>query len=87
MRLPYAILFTLLLLSETACVPSKKYKELLEQQQACNEELEKYKTRALDAEDQLKNAEVKLKQANKELDKTNKQYQKLDEDHKKLKEY
>lgn len=80
------LLFALLFSLAVACVPSKKYKELLEQQKECNEELEKFKTRALDAEDALKNTEVQLKQANKKLDKTNNEMQKLEEGYRKLDE-
>lgn len=34
----------------TSCVPAKKYKELVERQRVCSEELEKYKTSALNYE-------------------------------------
>lgn len=82
MRWLYVISIFLLLFS---CVPSKKYKELLEQQEKCNEELENYKSRALDAEDQSKNLQVSLDQAKNELEDKNEDYQELDKNYKKLK--
>lgn len=44
-----------------ACVPAKKYNELLEREQQCNEELKRFKTSALDSEAAL--ATVRVKQA------------------------
>lgn len=86
MNMKQFLIISLLFTFVIGCVPSKKYRELLEQQKECNEELEKYKTRALDAEDALKNSDVKLKQANKQLDKTNKELDRLDKKYKKLNE-
>jgi chemotaxis protein MotB len=44
----------------TSCVPIKKYNELLAKEQACSEELEKYKNSALDCDGKLKDAEANL---------------------------
>ncbi len=55
-----AILSVLILIS--SCVPSKKYKDLVERQKTCTEELEKYKTSSLNFEgkatDYMKRYEV-----------------------------
>lgn len=45
-----------LIIALTACVPAKKYNELLEKEKACSESLKKYKTVALDNEAKLKTA-------------------------------
>lgn len=42
--------FSLLVLLITACVPAKKYKDLLAREQQCTADLEKYKRSAMDAE-------------------------------------
>ena len=42
--------FILFSLAVGSCVPSKKYKDLLEKEQKCSEELSKYKTDALNFE-------------------------------------
>lgn len=49
-----------LIIGLTACVPAKKYNELLEKEKACSEALNKYKTAALDNEAKLKTAEADL---------------------------
>jgi chemotaxis protein MotB len=54
------ILYGFLALSLTSCVSAKKYKELLAQQEACNEELAKYKSRALDYEGKYKEFKEKF---------------------------
>lgn len=55
-------LFSILLLSLAlgACVPAKKYNELLAKEQKCSEELNKYKTSSLDNTAKLKTAETNL---------------------------
>jgi len=59
--------FALLTLFISACVPSKKYNELLEHKKTCAEELEKYKKMSLDYESLAKELELKFDLANKEL--------------------
>lgn len=62
------ILFSaLLMLALTACVPSKKYKELLEREKQCNEELESYKSRALTGEGKAAEFETKYNVLTKEV--------------------
>ena len=51
----------------TACVPSKKYNELLEREKTCSEELAKYKKMSLDYESLAKELEMKFDLANKDL--------------------
>ena len=53
-------LFIIIAISLTSCVSAKKYKELLAQQEACNEELEKYKSKALDYEGKYKEFKEKF---------------------------
>lgn len=63
------ILFSaILMLALTACVPSKKYKELLEREKQCNEELESYKSRALTGEGKAAEFEAKYNVLTKEVD-------------------
>lgn len=62
------ILFSaLLMVALTACVPSKKYKELLEREKQCNEELESYKSRALTGEGKAAEFETKYNVLTKEV--------------------
>lgn len=49
-----------------ACVPSKKYNELLERERQCNEELKRFKTSALDNEAALASIRVKQELLEKE---------------------
>lgn len=49
-----------------ACVPAKKYNELLEREQQCNEELKRFKTSALDNEAALATIRVKQELLEKE---------------------
>jgi chemotaxis protein MotB len=44
-----------------SCVPAKKYNELLEREETCSSELEKYKGLAIDFESKLKSADTELK--------------------------
>lgn len=63
------ILFSaILMLALTACVPSKKYNELLEREKQCNEELESYKSRALTGEGKAAEFEAKYNVLTKEVD-------------------
>jgi chemotaxis protein MotB len=48
------------LLSITACVPAKKYQDLLAREKACNEELEKYKNASSQAENKAQIVQEKL---------------------------
>jgi chemotaxis protein MotB len=54
------LIYSAVLLLITSCVPIKKYNELLAKEQACSEELEKYKNSTLDCEGKLKDAEANL---------------------------
>lgn len=51
------ILTTLVIIG--ACVPAKKYKDLVAREKQCSEELEKYKTSSLDFEGKFKDIEAK----------------------------
>jgi len=51
------VLFTLTVLALTSCVPTKKYKDLLAKEQACSEELAKFKSSALTNEAKAKDIE------------------------------
>ncbi len=51
----------------TSCVPIKKYNELLAKEQACSEELDKYKNSSLDCDGKLKDAEADLSSAKEKL--------------------
>ena len=51
----------------TACVPSKKYKELVEREKICAEELAKYKSSALDNEGKAKDLESRYGVLKKEV--------------------
>lgn len=52
----------------SACVPSKKYNELLQSQQQCAEELAKYKSMAIDNESKAKDLQAKYDLSLKELE-------------------
>jgi chemotaxis protein MotB len=60
-----SILFAALFI--TACVPAKKYQELLEKEKQCSEELEKYKNSALNNEGKAKDLQAKYDIASKEV--------------------
>lgn len=60
MYLKKATIFSLFILGLTSCVSSKKYNEILEKEQACVEELEKYKSAAINYESQFKDCDTKL---------------------------
>lgn len=49
-----------LAITMTACVSSKKYNEILNKEKACNEELEKYKSAAIDFESKFKDCDAQL---------------------------
>lgn len=51
-----------------ACVPAKKYNELLENERICQEELEKYKTSSLNWEGQAKDFQTRYQVATKEVE-------------------
>lgn len=55
-----------LMLTFTACVPAKKYQELLEKEKQCSEEFEKYKNSALTNEGKAKDLQTKFDIASKE---------------------
>jgi chemotaxis protein MotB len=55
-----------------SCVPAKKYKELMERERICTEELEKAKRNSNDFEAKSKDLEVKFDVASKDVDKLKK---------------
>lgn len=56
-----------LVLAVSACVPAKKYNELVEREKTCAEELNKYKTAALENEGRAKDLQVLSDQLRKEV--------------------
>lgn len=64
----YIVLFSIALLP-SACVSSKKYKELLQQQKVCSEDLAKYKKSSQDFETKSKDLQVMLEVAQGQLTK------------------
>lgn len=60
MKLQNLFVLSFLVVMAVACVPSKKYNELLEKERACNEELEKYKLAAIDFESKFKDCDTRL---------------------------
>lgn len=63
------ILFIVTLILFGACVPAKKYNELMEHQKQCSEELESYKSRALSSEGKIAEFESKYAVLINEVDK------------------
>lgn len=51
----------------TACVPAKKYNELVEREKLCSEELEKYKSSSITNEGKAKDFEVRYEQLKKDV--------------------
>ena len=66
MRLFFGALITILMLG--ACVPAKKYNELLAKQENCQDQLKKYKTSSLDNEARLKTLQTKADLMQKDID-------------------
>ena len=60
MKLQNLFVLSFFVVMAVACVPSKKYNELLEKERACNEELEKYKSAAIDFESKFKDCDTRL---------------------------
>ena len=58
---------SLLLVSIAACVPAKKYNELVEREKTCTEELEKYKASAIENENKAKDLQVLSDQLRKDV--------------------
>ena len=54
------IVFLSLIVLLTSCVSSKKYNEILEKERACNEELDQYKSAAIDFESKYKDCGAQL---------------------------
>ncbi|MDR0801267.1 OmpA family protein [Fluviicola sp.] len=65
MKLQLSILA--LVCSLAACVPAKKYNELLEREKNCNEELNKYKASSIENEGKAKDLQVTVDQLRKEV--------------------
>lgn len=63
----YLSIFGLVILSLSACVPAKKYNELVEREKICSEELNKYKASALENEAKAKDLQVMADQLRKEV--------------------
>lgn len=59
--------FTLLLFLTAACVPAKKYNELVAREKTCSEELEKYKASSIDNEGKAKDLEARYEQLKKDV--------------------
>lgn len=68
-----------------ACVPSKKYNELLEKEQACAEELAKFKSLAIENESKAKDLEVAHAKLSKESEQLKTDTTKLGADYRNLK--
>jgi len=68
-----------------SCVPSKKYNELLEKEQACAEELAKFKSIAIENESKAKDLEVAHAKLTKESERLNADISKLDAEYQNLK--
>lgn len=77
--------FILISISLLSCVSAKKYKELLAQQEACNEELAKFKSRALDYEGKYKEFKEKFDVLSKDIEQLKKDTTKLGQDYRNLK--
>jgi len=65
LKLPFFIVFLLF----SACIPAKKYKDLLEREKVCSEELAKFKKGSGEYEASSKDFKTKLDNANKSLTK------------------
>ena len=63
----YLLSFVILSILFSACVPSKKYNELLEREKSCSEELAKYKKSSSDYEVLSKDLQIKYDLAAKEV--------------------
>lgn len=61
-------LFTILSLVVVSCVPAKKYKDLVEREKLCSEELAKFKNSSLDYEGKAKDLQVRFDVIQKEVD-------------------
>lgn len=77
-------IISVLSLSLLSCVSAKKYKELLAQQEACNEELNKYKTQALDYEGKYKEFKEKFDVLSKDVAQLKEDTTKLGNDYRML---
>ena len=78
------IAFALLSITLLSCVSAKKYKELLAQQEACNEELAKYKSKAIDFEGKFKEFKEKFDVLTKDVEQLKKDTTKLGSDYRNL---
>jgi chemotaxis protein MotB len=63
----YFPVIALILISIGACVPAKKYNELVEREKVCSEELNKYKSSALENEAKAKDLQVMVDQFRKDV--------------------
>ncbi len=64
----FGYLFLVTLIVAISCVPAKKYNDLVAREKQCSEELEKYKTNALDFEGKYKDIDAKHTVLLKEVD-------------------
>lgn len=69
------------LASFAACVPAKKYNELVEREKLCSEELEKYKSSSIDNEGKAKDFEARYDQLKKDVGTLKKDTLKLGSDY------
>jgi len=61
-------LFIILSIAVASCVPAKKYKDLVEREKICSEELNKFKTASLEYEGKAKDLAVRFDIAQKQVD-------------------
>jgi len=61
-------LFIILSIAFASCVPAKKYKDLVEREKICSEELNKFKTASLEYEGKAKDLAVRFDIAQKQVD-------------------
>jgi len=78
------IFYSILAISLLSCVSAKKYKELLAQQEACTDELAKFKSRALDFEGKYKEFKEKFDVLTKDVDKLKEDTTRLGNDYRML---
>lgn len=75
------IVFGILLMAVSACVPAKKYNELVERERICSEELANYKNAAITNEGKAKDLEAKYDQLKKDVTELKKDTLKMGSDY------
>ncbi len=74
------IVFLSLVVLLTSCVSSKKYNEILDKEKACNEELEQYKSAAIEFESKYKDCDAHLSLLRNDVDQMRKDTTRLGEE-------